>query len=120
MKNVMTRAWEIAKQGQKQFGGSTKEYFAAALKMAWSETRKVTIETTSGSRKHKSWVAEITGKDSSYGFSRKFIEGNENGWSNKTFDLTNGTYEVCNAGERKFIRVSNGQIENINESEVAA
>lgn len=41
MKNVMTRAWEIAKQGQKKFGGNVKEFFAAALKMAWKEVKNV-------------------------------------------------------------------------------
>lgn len=33
--NVMKKAWEIARKGQKQFGGKVKEYFAQALKMAW-------------------------------------------------------------------------------------
>lgn len=36
MKKVMKRAWEIAKEGQKKFGGKVKEYFAQALKMAWA------------------------------------------------------------------------------------
>ncbi|EJR51715.1 hypothetical protein IIO_06174 [Bacillus cereus VD115] len=34
--NVMKKAWKIARKGQKQFGGKVKEYFAQALKMAWS------------------------------------------------------------------------------------
>ncbi|NGP58131.1 hypothetical protein FLT15_10445 [Paenibacillus thiaminolyticus] len=37
--NVMTKAWEIAKEGVKKFGGSVKEYFAAALRMAWAEKK---------------------------------------------------------------------------------
>ncbi|WP_019156821.1 hypothetical protein [Robertmurraya massiliosenegalensis] len=40
MKNVMTRAWEIAKEGVKKFGGKVKEYFAQALVMAWAEMKK--------------------------------------------------------------------------------
>ncbi len=40
MKNVMTRAWEIAREGQKKFGGKVKEYFAQALVMAWEEIKK--------------------------------------------------------------------------------
>lgn len=46
MKNVMVRAWEIAKQGAKKFGGKVKEYFAAALKLAWKEAKEdaMTIE----------------------------------------------------------------------------
>lgn len=41
MKNLFTRAWEIAKLGQAQFGGSSKEYFAQALKQAWSEKKNI-------------------------------------------------------------------------------
>lgn len=41
MKNVMTKAWEIAREGQKEFGGKVKEYFAEALKMAWKIIKKV-------------------------------------------------------------------------------
>ena len=40
MKNVMTRAWEIAREGAANFGGKVKEYFAEALRMAWAETKK--------------------------------------------------------------------------------
>lgn len=32
---VMIRAWEIARAGQKQFGGKVSEYFSEALKMSW-------------------------------------------------------------------------------------
>lgn len=39
MKNVMTRAWEIAKEGQKKFGGKVREYFAQALVIAWAEVK---------------------------------------------------------------------------------
>lgn len=39
MKNVMTRAWEIAREGVTKFGGKVKEYFAQALVMAWAEIK---------------------------------------------------------------------------------
>jgi len=35
MQNVMTLAWEIARKGQKKFGGKVKEYIAEALRQAW-------------------------------------------------------------------------------------
>lgn len=35
MQNVMTQAWAIAREGQAKFGGSVREYFAEALRMAW-------------------------------------------------------------------------------------
>lgn len=41
--NVMKRAWEIAKEGQKKFGGKVKEYFRIALKMAWAESKGSTF-----------------------------------------------------------------------------
>ena|SRR5690625_2261788 len=40
MRNVMKKAWEIAKEGQKKFGGKVKEYFAEALRMAWALVKK--------------------------------------------------------------------------------
>ena len=37
MKNVMIKAWEIAKAAVIKFGGNAKEYIAEAMKMAWAE-----------------------------------------------------------------------------------
>lgn len=36
MKNVMTKAWEIAREGQSKFGGKVSEYLSEAMKIAWS------------------------------------------------------------------------------------
>ena len=46
LKNIMTRAWEIAKKAVVNFGGKVKEYLSEALKMAWAEVKEVryTIE----------------------------------------------------------------------------
>lgn len=35
--NLFKRAWELAKLGQKLFGGAVKSYFSQSLKIAWSE-----------------------------------------------------------------------------------
>jgi len=44
MRNVMIRAWEIAKEGQKKFGGKVSEYLSEAMKMAWAiEKGQVTL-----------------------------------------------------------------------------
>jgi Streptococcus thermophilus bacteriophage Gp111 protein len=40
MRNVMKKAWEIARDGARKFGGSVKEYFAEALRMAWAIVKK--------------------------------------------------------------------------------
>lgn len=39
-KKVMQRAWQLAKQGAKQFGGKAREYFAVSLRMAWAEIKE--------------------------------------------------------------------------------
>lgn len=36
----MVKAWEIAKKGQKNFGGKVSEYLSEALKMAWALIKK--------------------------------------------------------------------------------
>lgn len=36
---IMSRAWEIAKQAASKFAASCKEFFAQALKQAWTESR---------------------------------------------------------------------------------
>lgn len=38
-KEIMSKAWEIAREGQKAFGGKVREYFAEALKMAWAQAK---------------------------------------------------------------------------------
>ena|SRR5699024_2996192 len=37
--NVMKTAWEIARKGQKRFGGKVSEYLGESLKQAWFEYR---------------------------------------------------------------------------------
>ena len=40
-KKVMTRAWAIAKEAVKNFGGKASQYIAEALRMAWKEVKTV-------------------------------------------------------------------------------
>jgi len=124
MKNVMVRAWEIARKGQEQFGGKVSEYLAEALKMAWAEEKApktATIETTFGSKRNKSWVAKITGTHPKWKLNREFVNPvTENEYAGKTFELENGIYEVCDAGDREFIRVVNGEVEYMEYTEVSA
>ena len=124
MKNIMKRAWEIAKEGQNKFGGKVSEYLFAALKMAWTEAnapKKATVNTTFGSKRNKSWIAEITGSHPRWKFNREFVSAvEENEWSGKVFELENGIYEVCDAGDREFVKVENGEIEYLEYAEVTA
>lgn len=39
MKNIMKRAWEIAREGQSKFGGKVSDYLSESLKMAWAEAK---------------------------------------------------------------------------------
>lgn len=58
MKNVMAKAWEIARKGQKNFGGKVKEYIAQALRMAWALNKKGGVEMK-GSEKQIAWAEDI-------------------------------------------------------------
>ena len=45
-KEIMKKAWEIAREGQKAFGGKVSEYFAESLKMAWDQAKNtVSVES---------------------------------------------------------------------------
>lgn len=117
----MKRAWEIARKGVEKFGGKASEYIAEALRIAWSETKKVTITTTSGSKRNKSWVAKITGTHPKWKLNREFVDAvEENDWTGKVFELESGIYEVCDAGDREFIKIDNGEIEYLEYAEVTA
>lgn len=62
-KQIMKRAWEIAKEGQKKFGGKVKEYFAIALKFAWKEVKAAEAGTAKaqlkGTPKQVAWAEAI-------------------------------------------------------------
>lgn len=128
MKNVMTMAWGIAKEGTKKFGGKVKEYFAQALKMAWEQIKSevivftdVVIGLAEGSKKHKSWVAEIVGVDMKFGFARKFINGFEDeNVRGLFFNLVSGhVYDVnCAQKGRKYVTVKNGEVVELTQDDV--
>ena len=121
----MKKAWQIARKGQNQFGGKVKEYLAEALRLAWAIYKAskaiATIKTTSGSKKHKSWVAQIVGPHAKWKLDRKFVDAvSENDWDGKVFELKTGVYEVCNAGDHEFIRVDGSDVEYIEYADVVS
>ncbi|MEK4951934.1 hypothetical protein NST12_16705 [Bacillus sp. FSL W8-1127] len=64
MKNIMKRAWEIAREGVKKFGGKVKEYFVVALKLAWKEFKDTVANENGyvklvGSEKQVKWANDI-------------------------------------------------------------
>lgn len=40
MRNVMTKAWKIARKGVEKFGGKAIEYISEALRIAWALVKK--------------------------------------------------------------------------------
>lgn len=46
MKQIMKKAWEIAKNAARKFGGRAFEYIAEALKEAWKEIRNMAMDIT--------------------------------------------------------------------------
>lgn len=45
MKQVMVKAWEIAKAAVNKFGGKAKEYIAEAMKIAWAQVKTASTIT---------------------------------------------------------------------------
>lgn len=119
----MTRAWEIAKEGVKKFGGKVKEYFAQALVMAWAEVKNVkTVFTLSNDRRgKKTWLAKVTGTHPTYKLSRTFVNTDETDWlGNKYFELDNGYYNFDSGKERGYVRIENGTWKDVSYQEVLA
>lgn len=60
MRNVMTKAWEIAREGAKKFGGKVSEYFAEALRIAWSIVKKGMEKVKLiGTEKQVAWAEDL-------------------------------------------------------------
>lgn len=58
--NVMRKAWELAREGQKKFGGKVKEYFAEALRLAWAFIKKSMEKVQlKGTEKQIKWAENI-------------------------------------------------------------
>lgn len=82
-----------------------------------------TIKLSFGSKKYKSWVAEITGQDTKYGFARKFLNIDDRETAEVT--LANGVYQINGQGasdfyDKAFIVVKDGEVTEIEEAEVMA
>lgn len=118
-KRIMTVAWQLAKQGARKYGGSSKDYIAEALRIVWEVSRSALVRLPEGSRKHKTWVARINGKCDRYGFEREFVLESDIDGRTKVFALTPGVYEICEAGDRRFVKVENGIVKDIDVVQVA-
>ncbi|MCO7127840.1 hypothetical protein NIE88_19005 [Sporolactobacillus shoreicorticis] len=106
MKNVMSRAWEIAKEGQKKFGGKASQYFAMALKMAWKKAKEgnkvVSIaQIISELNEYSTYTAR---EWKNYGKHRIYLQSFTRGGAKRSND---GFFEVVNgviAGKSSVMR----------------
>jgi len=57
-KQIMKRAWELAKNGVEKFGDKVREYFAIALSIAWKEVKTMTTKLI-GTPKQNKWAKDI-------------------------------------------------------------
>ena len=123
LKNIMTRAWEIAREAVANFGGKVVEYIAEAMKMAWAETRSAVDENVVNSliaRGAKRWSKG--GHDRLYlnragnDLANIKLEYNKKGkWQNPTLDgeyLSNRGYgKVSNQIYNAYIDLKTGILE---------
>lgn len=118
----MKNAWEIARNAANKFGGKAVEYIAGSMKQAWAIAKgnqRIKIEVSEGSRKHKSYVAEIVGEHQRFGFDRKFVsEQHENLRIKYAYLEAGRVYEVQDAGDREYVIVKNGEVVKIEKDEV--
>lgn len=66
-KEVMTLAWAIAKRGANRFGGSSVEYIAEAMRIAWNTVKSEQEETERYSLKQWQAVEAKMRKAGQYG-----------------------------------------------------
>lgn len=129
-KEIMKRAWEIAKKGQEKFGGKAIEYIAEALKIAWKEAKQpkeIVLKVRHQPSGGKEWVAEIVGRHPRFNFERRFLNPAARNWSSSgktgttSFLLQEGkVYEVNEPWKgRYFITVQNGEVVDVDVDYVA-
>src|SRR5699024_4826207 len=65
MRNVMTKAWEIARKGVEKFGGKAIEYISESLRIAWAIVKKGgnKMVEMKGSEKQIKWANDINPKE---------------------------------------------------------
>lgn len=115
LKQIMKRAVELART----FEGAWTARMSLALRQAWAEARApktVVVELRAPNRKNKTWVAAITGPHPTYKLDRKFVNADRYGEYDWT--LAEGVYEVCENGNRFFIRVAAGDWSRVEYSDV--
>ena len=60
MRNLMRRAWQIAKEAARKFGGRASQYIAMSMKDAWAELRRA--QRLNGTEKQISYAQYLIGR----------------------------------------------------------
>ena len=101
MKQIMKKAWEIAKEAARKFGGRAYEYIALALKEAWKEIKTM-----------KKDITERIGELEAMGFRRWQKNGMDRMYINaSTLGLICTYYKSGNISSAEFSgeRISNSE-----------
>lgn len=104
-KQVMVRAWALAKRGQKQFGGKVSEYLAEAMKIAWAivknmkEDAQEKVEATLNQYKDVFYEMFI-GKGINVNMNVWCKHGKNRLYINDSFIEFNGFYEIVKLEEK--------------------
>lgn len=109
---IFKKAWVLAKAGAVRFGGSSKDYFAASLKIVYATPSTFVLDVASSNHK-PAWCALITGLDKRYGFKREFVNGGNGHW-----ELSDGIYNWGRGSKREYLIVSNGNAHVVYDDDV--
>ena len=111
MKQIMKRAWEIAREAVAQFGGKIREYFGESLRIAWAEfkmpAKKTVFDLVPELEKmgFKRWQKVGNGKS----FDRLYVDAREIGLEvsyYKTGNVSGATfdgYSISNSEARRMM-----------------
>ena len=112
-KQVMVRAWELAKQGAKKFGGKAVDFFRSALAIAWKEIKNGVVVTVRNDRASKlvkslNVTLEIAERlvEVEKAFQDTYAETDElkfNVWRNKRVYITCPWYSKYQNGKGNYV-----------------
>lgn len=106
---IFVKAWELAKFGAKRFGGSSKDYFAASLKIIYARTRLYILDIQT-SRNRPAWCARIKGLSERFGLEREFLGEYGSGY----WELKDGIYDYGRGkGDNNYIVITNGKTKKV-------
>lgn len=74
-KQIMTNAWNFARQGAAKFGGSVRQYIAAALRQAWKAAKAPSRKEIARDLDRAAYRASLIGQDAATSKQNWFLAG---------------------------------------------